>query len=359
MEARFVEAEYGKVTVKTKQIPDPGPGQVLLKAEYSAMSPGTERDLMDGKVLPLPQNVGYAMVARIVGIGEGVTDFKKGDLVVATGEHADYLVLDEHIVTPAPEGIDEEQAAFFILAHTAMYGIRRTGIQMGESVVVLGQGMVGLITAHLAKLAGACPVIATDMDDSRLGLSKKLGVDHAINVKTKADELDRVIENLGPGGPAVVFEAAGSHITMDLAFKLVGERGRVMIMSTVHDDTGSHLNCNEMLRGLWMKGASFIGGYINSKPFSLKRYDLRFPDVSKGERWPAKVTDKPKRFVSSDIWTSDEDIRVVLNQIKYGVLNIKPLITHRFSVNEIPAAYNLVWNKDTSLIGGLIKWKED
>jgi threonine dehydrogenase-like Zn-dependent dehydrogenase len=359
METRFVEAEYGKVSVKTKQIPDPGPGQLLLKAEYSAMSPGTERDLMEGKVLPLPQNVGYSMVARVAGIGAGVTDFKKGDLVVATGEHADYLILDEHTVTPAPEGIDEEQAAFFIVAHTALLGIRRTRIQLGEPVVVLGQGIVGLLTAYFAQLAGACPVIVTDMDDKRLLLSKKLGAHLAINVKTQSDALEQAIANLGPGAPAVVFEAAGSHVTMDLAFKLVGERGRVMIMSTVHDDTASHLNCNEMLRGLWMKGASFIGGYINSKPFSLKRYDLRFPDMSKGERWPAKITDKPDRFVSSDIWTSDEDIRAVLSLIKYGVLNLKPLITHRFSVDEIPAAYDIVWKKDPTLIGGIIKWKEE
>jgi NADPH:quinone reductase-like Zn-dependent oxidoreductase len=70
---------------------------------------------MTGNEFPLPQNVGYSMVARVAAVGEGVTDFKKGDLVVATGEHAEYLILNEHIVTPAPEGIGEEQAAFLIV----------------------------------------------------------------------------------------------------------------------------------------------------------------------------------------------------------------------------------------------------
>jgi 2-desacetyl-2-hydroxyethyl bacteriochlorophyllide A dehydrogenase len=359
METRFVEAEYGKVTVKTKQIPEPGPGQLLLKAEYSAISPGTEHALMEGNEFPLPQNVGYSMVARVAAVGEGVTDFKKGDLVVATGEHAEYLILNEHIVTPAPEGIDEEQAAFFILAHTAMYGIRRTKIQLGEAVVVLGQGMVGLITAYLAKLSGACPVIVTDMDDKRLEISKKIGVHHAINVKTHPDELEKTLGDLGPGAPAVVFEAAGSHAAMDLAFKLVGERGRVMIMSSIYPDTGSHLNSNEMMRNLFMKGATFIGGYVNSKPSLLQRYDLRFPQFDKGERWPPKISENPKRFVSSDIWTSDEDIRAVLNLIKYGVLDLKPMITHRLKIAEIPAAYDLVWKKDPALLGGLINWKEN
>jgi 2-desacetyl-2-hydroxyethyl bacteriochlorophyllide A dehydrogenase len=359
METRFVEAEHGKVTVKTKKIPDPGPGQVLLKAEYSAMSPGTEYGMLAGKLLPLPQNVGYSMVARVIGIGEGVTDFKKGDLVVATGEHADYLVLDEHIVTPAPEGIDEEQAAFFILAHTAMYGIRRTSIQLGESVVVLGQGMVGLLAAQLARLSGACPLVVTDVSDERLLISKEMGVHHAINTKKDPDALAKTIRDIGPGAPSVVLEAAGVPETMEQAFSIVGEKGRVMFLSSVYPDTGKMLNFGEMLPGLYFKGATFIGGYINSKPFSLKRYDLRFPEPERGERWPPKITDNPNRFVSSNIWTSDEDIRTILTLIKYGVLNLKPLITHRFSVAEIPAAYEIVWKKDSALIGGIIKWKED
>jgi 2-desacetyl-2-hydroxyethyl bacteriochlorophyllide A dehydrogenase len=359
METRFVEAGLGKVTVKTKQIPDPGPGQLLLKAECSAISPGTEHSLMTGKMMPLPQNAGYSMVARVAGLGEGVTDFKKGDLVVATGEHADYLVLDEHIVTPTPEGIDEEQAAFFVLAHTALYGIRRTKIQLGESMVVLGQGMVGLLAAQLARLSGACPLIVTDVSDKRLALAKEMGVHHAINTKTDPDALVKTIRDIGPGAPAVVLEAAGVPETMKQAINIVGERGRVLFLSTVFEDTLKKVPFADMFTELFMKGATLIGAYINSKPFSLKRYDLRFPDPEKGERWPPKITDKSKRFVSSDIWTSEEDIRTVLNLIKYGVLNLKPLITHRFSVDEIPAAYDIVWKQDPGLIGGLIKWKED
>ncbi|HML37648.1 MAG TPA: alcohol dehydrogenase, partial [Bacillota bacterium] len=103
---------------------------------------------------------------------------------------------------------------------------------------------------------------------------------------------------------------------------------------------------------LFMKGARLIGGYVNSKPFSLKRYDLTIE-----VEWPPILIKNPNRFVSSNVWTSDEDIRVILNLIRYGVLDIKPLITHRFTADQIPEAYDLVWKKDPSMLGGLIRWK--
>ncbi len=349
MKTQYAVAEYGKVVMKTKDLPKPGPGQLLLEAEYSSISPGTEYSLMAGKVLPLPQNIGYSMVASVIEVGEGVTDYKVGDLVVATGQHASYLILDERIVTPAPIGMDMEQAAFFILAHTAMYGIRRSQIQLGEPVVVLGQGMIGLMAAQLAKLSGAVPVIVTDIDDKRLEYAKAMGVHYAINTRTNPEELAGVIDSLGMGGVPVVIEATGARGPLESAFEIVCERGRVIMLSTVFGEEAPKFDVN-----LFERGATLIGGYINSKPFSLKRNDLTIK-----VEWPPVLVDKASRFISSDIWTSDEDIRAILNLIKYGSLNLKPLITHRFSVDQIPEAYDLVWKKDSSLVGGLICWKQN
>jgi NADPH2:quinone reductase len=354
MKIQYAEAQYGKVVMKEKELPKPGPGQLLLEAEYSSISPGTEYNLMAGNVQTLPQNIGYSMIASVVDVGEGVSDYKVGDLVAATAQHASHLILDEKVVTPAPKGIDMEQAAFFILAHTAMYGIRRSKIQLGEPVVVLGQGMVGSLVAQLAKLAGACPVIVTDVDDNRLEHSKAMGVDYAINTKTHPDELKKVIDSLGMGGVPVVLEATGAREPLETAFEIVGEQGRVMMLSTIYspEDGSPDLKFYEILINLTMKGATLIGGYVNSKPFSLKRYDLTMK-----VQWPPILVDEPSRFVSSNAWTSDEDIRVILNLIKYGSLNIKPLISHRFTPAQVPEAYEKVWKKDFDLLGGLICWK--
>ncbi|HML37647.1 MAG TPA: zinc-binding alcohol dehydrogenase, partial [Bacillota bacterium] len=233
MKTQYAAVEYGKVTMKEKDLPKPGPGQLLLEAEYSSISPGTEYMLMAGEVLPLPQNIGYSMIASVVGVGEGVTGFKVGDLVAATGQHASHLILDERICTPAPKGVDKEQAAFFVLAHTAMYGIRKTEIKLGEPVVVLGQGMVGAFAAQLAKASGAAPVIVTDIDDKRLEYAKAMGVHHAVNTKTNPGALDEIIDELGMGGVPVVIEATGAREPLEQAFQIVGENGRVMMLSTV------------------------------------------------------------------------------------------------------------------------------
>ena len=95
MKTIYAEAQPGKVVLKEKEIPAPGKGEVLLKAKYSAMSPGTENGLLGEHIVPLPTSIGYAMAAEVIEVGEGVEDLKVGDHVVATVEHAQYVVTSE------------------------------------------------------------------------------------------------------------------------------------------------------------------------------------------------------------------------------------------------------------------------
>lgn len=118
MKTIYAVCEPEKVVLKEKELPASGPGQVLLKAKYSAMSPGTEKGLMVGAIVSLPTNIGYAMVAEVIEFGEGVEDLKVGDHVVTTGEHTQYLIMDETNCTPCPEGVDLRQAAFWNLGQT-------------------------------------------------------------------------------------------------------------------------------------------------------------------------------------------------------------------------------------------------
>jgi 2-desacetyl-2-hydroxyethyl bacteriochlorophyllide A dehydrogenase len=353
MKTIYAVAEYGKVVLKNKELPTPGPDQLLLEAEYSALSPGTEYSLMSDKMRPLPQCIGYSMIARVLEAGTSVTNFKAGDLVAATSPHASYWVLNALGATPVPEGIDLEQAAFFILAHTALYGIRRTKLQLGEAVVVLGQGMVGLLAAKLALLSGACPVLVTDISDERLAISRAMGVHVAVNTLTEPDGLRTELARSAPDGPAVVLEAAGAAQTIETSFNIAREQTRVMHLSAIFKDTLSQIDFSLVYRAIFHKGIAFLGSGVNSKPFSLKRYDMSV----KNNTWPPTVDEPAERFVSSDIWTSDADIRTIMKLIKYNALNIGPLITHRFNIDQIPLAYELVWQKDPKLLGGLISWK--
>ena len=270
-----------------------------------------------------------------------------GDHIVTTGEHAQYLIMDEMNCTLCPEGVDLRQAAFWNLGHTGMYALRRSNLQMGEPCAVLGQGFVGAITAQCARIAGAVPVIVTDLDDTRLDAARKMGVDVAINSKTDPEGLEKAVEELGRGGLPVIFEATGARGPLMQAAELISERGRLVMISQVHGEAMPPIDDPIM-----QKGASLIGTYVNSKPYKLKRADLLIEGA-----WPPVMGKKLNRYVNADCWTSDEDIQVFLNLIKYGKLDITPLISHEFKYTEIPEAYDkYVWNMDPSLTGGLIRW---
>ncbi len=349
MKTIYSEAQPGKVVLKEKEIGKPGYGEVLLKAKYSAMSPGTENGLLGEHIVPLPTSIGYAMVAEVIEVGEGVTELKVGDHVVSTIEHAQYIITSEMNCTICPEGVDLRQAAFWNLGHTGMYALRRSKLEMGEPAVILGQGFVGAITAQCARLAGACPVIVTDLDQKRLDAAKKMGVDYAINSKEDPDGLENLLKELGfTDGVPVVFEATGARGPLMQAAQIVSERGRVVMISQVHGEAMPPIDDPIM-----QKGASLIGTYVNSKPYKLRRADLL---IEGG--WPPVMGKTLNRYHNSDVWTCDEDIRVFLDMIKYGKLDITPLISDEFSYQDIPKAYadNVFPNVNGAMTGGLIKW---
>ncbi len=350
MKTFFANAQVvGRVVLKTTEIGEPSPNELLLRAEFSSMSPGTERSLMAGHILPLPQPIGYSLAATVVGVGRSVVEYEPGDRVVATARHANFQVVDERLVTPVPEGTDMEQAAFFNLAHTALYGIRRCRLQIGEPALIMGQGLVGALTARLARIAGAAPVIVTDVNDTRLEMAAKLGAHFAINSESQPGRLAQIVDELGLDGIPVVLDTTGLRQPLEQAVELVGERGRIMLMASVQDDISS-----EVTQRLMMKGAVLIGGYVNSKPFALHRTDLTIAGA-----WPPVIADGSERYANRDAWTSDEDIRAVLALMRHGTLDAGPLITHRFAADEIPGAYDLVWNREPSLLGGVIDWRSE
>ena len=350
MKTLYASAQLdGTVALLEKEIPAPGPGEVLLKAKYSAMSPGTENGLLGNHIVPLPTSIGYAMAAEVIEVGPDVDELKVGDHVVATVEHAQYVVTFAMNCTLCPEGVDLKQASFWNLGHTGMYALRRSNLQMGEPCAVLGQGFVGAITAQCARIAGAVPVIVTDLDDERLEAAKKMGVDVAINSKTDPEGLEREVAKLNRGGLPVIFEATGARGPLMQAAELVSERGRVVMISQVHGEAMPPIDDPIM-----QKGASLIGTYVNSKPYKLRRADLLIQGA-----WPPVMGEKLTRYCNSDCWTSDEDIQVFLNLIKYGKLDITPLISHEFQYTDIPKAYaeNVYPNVNPAMTGGVICWE--
>ncbi|HVZ37027.1 MAG TPA: zinc-binding alcohol dehydrogenase, partial [Polyangiaceae bacterium] len=269
--------EPGKVVLTEQELSPPGAGEVLIETRYSALSPGTERHIILGQGWPLPLAIGYSLVGHVVAVGAGVIRFKAGDAVVAVARHASHVVVDERAVLPMPDGVDQEQAALFNLAHTAMYGVRQAGVQLGEAVAVIGQGIVGLLTARLAQLAGGLPVIAIDVDDRRLEFSRKLGIHEVVNGRNSAG-LESILAKLPGGGVPVVIEATGVRAPLEQALEIVSLRGRIVLLGITHGDETVRFH-----QHLSMKGAALIGAYVNSKPWTLARTDIEITN------WPPSV----------------------------------------------------------------------
>lgn len=340
-----IVSEPNKVVLKETPLAEPGAGQIVIKTAYSTLSPGTEHMVLQGLQWRPPLAIGYSLCGHVEAVGAGVTRLQVGDAVVATAPHASYVLTDERFVTPVPAGVDLEQAAFFNLAHTALYGVRQAAIELGEAVVVIGQGIVGLLAARMAQLAGGLPVIAVDVDERRLEFSRKLGVHEVIN-GTDASRLNRMMEGLPGGGAPVVIEVTGARAPLNQALDIVGIRGRVVMLGVTHGT--ENVDIHERLT---MKGASLIGAYVNSKPWSVSQTNVEII------HWPPTLAPGSRPHIGTRPWSSDDDVRVVLNAIKYGTLDLRPLITHRFTPDEISSAYDMVVRQERSLIGGVICWR--
>ncbi len=148
------------------------------------------------------------------------------------GAMADFVVVPEHIVVPLPEGLAFEKAAMVEPVSIAVHAVERAGIHLGDNVVVIGCGIIGLLTIQAARLAGAGQVIAVDLVDYKLEEARRLGADHAINPK-KTDAVEAIRALTAGEGADVSLEAVGFAPTVDLAVRCVRKGGRCVMIGNL------------------------------------------------------------------------------------------------------------------------------
>ena len=166
------------VEIESFPVPEPGPGQVLVRVEQSQVSAGSEMNFfrhnpIDGPLVKA--QLGYMTVGRVQAVGDGVTDYQPGDRVLTSGYHQSHWIVDLHGDAVARPGIDYIQkidndvpaaeAGFMILGDVALHGVRRGTPQIDESVVVFGAGLVGQLTIQLARIAGTRVLVLGDMGE--------------------------------------------------------------------------------------------------------------------------------------------------------------------------------------------------
>ncbi len=321
----FVTAA-GQVTLEAFEPPQPGAGQVLLRALATLISPGTERAYylnLDNTNPGYPLYPGCSFVGEVIARGAEMTQLTVGDRVVCPATHASHALVDASICLRVPAPLSDEEAVFFNLLAIAMQGVRKARIELGESVAVLGAGIIGILAMRLAQLSGGLPAVGIDVDEKRLALAKQIGADEVL---LSDDQLhDSLSAMLGTDGAAVVIEATGVPQLVVTAFQLAAERGRVVLLGSTRGDT-EQVN---FYRDVHRKGLLVIGGH---------------------------EIIRPRHENSPGYWTQIREQKVCLDLLARDRVQTAPLITHRYSWQDFPRAYARLANWDNEALGMVIKW---
>lgn len=368
-------ARTGSIEVVEVPAPRAMPGCVLVRIAASLVSAGTERassefasknllqkaksrpDLVtdvlakvrrDGLFsaisavrnrLDQPQALGYSSAGTIIEVGEGVNDLKPGDRVACAGAnfavHAECACVPRLLVARIPAAdVDFESAAFATLGAVAIHGVRTAEAKIGEVVGVIGAGLVGQLTVQILNAAG-CRVIVVDPVQSRADLAARSGALAATS--SEAEFRDLCLAHSGTQGldSVLITAETPSSGPVNLASQVARDRGVVVAVGTVG---------MELQRKLYYEKEI---DFRVSRSYGPGRYD---------DAYEQKGRDYPIGYVR---WTETRNVEAFLQLLADRKLDLKPLITHSFDIENALAAYDLIsGKKEEPYLGILIRYPE-
>lgn len=357
----------GGTTVTEAPVPQCSKGHLLISTTTSLISAGTERMLVgfgkaslidkarqqpekvkmvlekvqtDGLLttydavkskLAQPLALGYCNVGIVHEVGANVDDFQVGDRVVSNGPHADMVKVPKNLCAKIPDNVSDESASFAVVASIGLQGIRLAQPTLGESFVVTGAGLIGLLTIQMLR-ANGCRVLAIDFDQSKLELAKQFGAEICNPGKGEDPVAVGLAFSRGVGVDGVIITASTKVSDPVIqAARMSRKRGRIILVGV----TGLELNRADF----YEKELSFQV----SCSYGPGRYDTEYED---------KGNDYPLGFVR---WTEQRNFVAVLDMMAAGTLNVEPLITQRFEFEDAPKAYDAL-TEDKSGLGLLLKY---
>lgn len=345
----------GKVFPVDVPAPLVSKGCVLIKVVSSCISAGTEISGVQGsgkslikRALEQPQNVkkvidivksdgiatayakvkgkvetesatGYSLSGVVIALGDGVSRFNVGDHVAAAGagfaNHAEYVDVPENLVMTMPRGMGFAEASTVTLGGIAMQGVRRADLRLGEYAVVVGTGILGLLTVQMLKFAGI-RVAAIDLDVNRLKITKDLGAEIILN--PGSDDIIRMVENWtgGYGADAVIFTAAtSSSEALSQSFKMCKRKGRVVLVGV----SGMEIKRED----IYQKELDFM----ISTSYGPGRYDKNYEE---------KGLDYPYAYVR---WTENRSMEEYLRLVHEGFIKLDKLINATYPIEKVSEAF--------------------
>jgi predicted dehydrogenase/threonine dehydrogenase-like Zn-dependent dehydrogenase len=345
----------GKVLAENIPSPSASEGSILIQVTYSCISAGTEmtsvntsKQSLVQRALNSPEEVktaiefakangiaktiqrvkgvldggkqtGYSASGTVVAVGKGVTNFQVGDKVAAAGagiaNHAEFIDVPQNLVMPVPKGMDLKLASTVTLGGIALQGVRRIDLKLGESCVVVGAGILGLLALQMLKKSGI-QVIVSDFDQKRLDLAKELGADLVIN--PAQEDLIKTVSSYtgGYGADGVLFTAAtSSSKPLSESFKMCRKKGKVVLVGVV----GMEIERGDM----YAKELDFL----ISTSYGPGRYDSNYEE---------KGLDYPYAYVR---WTENRNMTEYLRLIHQHYIDVEKLIDAVYPIEQITNAF--------------------
>ncbi|MBL4574671.1 MAG: bi-domain-containing oxidoreductase [Opitutaceae bacterium] len=357
----------GETSLVTAPAPQAKSGSLLIHTTTSLISAGTERMLVefgqanflqkarkqpdkvkmvlnkvktDGLMttidavkskLDQPLPLGYCNVGVVAEVGSGVAEFKLGDRVISNGPHADVVRVPKNLCAKIPDNVTDEEAAFVVLGAIGLQGIRLANPTLGECFVVTGVGLIGLMTVQLL-IANGCRVLAIDYDQRKLDIAKQFGAD-TCNPGSGEDPVSAGLAfSRGKGVDGVIITAStASNDLVSQAAKMSRKRGRIILVGVV---------------GLALSRADFYEKELSfqvSCSYGPGRYESDYED---------KGNDYPIGFVR---WSEQRNFEAILDMLSSGKLDVKSLVSHRYSFNDALEGYATLTN-DKSALGIILEY---
>jgi NADPH2:quinone reductase len=341
----------GAISVREEPDPELRPRWYIVDTQYSLISAGTETSHILAQRKPEakePRRVGYSNSGIVRSAGADAKLFRPGELVGCYGggfaDHQSVCAVPETLVSPCPKGVTAKQAAFVGVSTFGLNGLRLCDMSFGETVAIIGMGLIGQITAQIAEAAGY-RTVCLSRADKLLDLAQELGCHGTVNAGGAdcVEKAKRLAVELGgapdaperPGGFDAALICSGSRDdNRDLltAMALIRDGGAVSIVGGVKQD---------FPRGDFFARQARL---VIARAAGVGRYDPHHEDDA--EPIPH----------SHSRWTEGRNCAEVLRMIGDGKLKVDPLITHEFAVDEAAAAYELVVNRPHDCLGVLFRY---
>ena len=324
---QIVFSSVNQAQLQERETPPMNADSVLVRMDVTTISNGTERANLTGnlnvgwnspppKEATFPRYTGYSGAGVVCAVGEHVTQFQVGDRVATSwGFHADHWVFPPSNLTLIPDGVTEEEAAIAHISTFPLAAVRKTGVEIGESAIVMGQGILGLHAVQFFRIAGAYPVIAADPIPERREQALRFGADYALDPMAEGFA-QRVKELTGGKGVRAAIEVTGKGQALDQVLDCMAPLGRVALLGCTRDSNFTI----DYYRKVHGPGITLIGAHTNARP--------------KVESYP-------------HYWTHHEDKQAAMALLKGGRIHWRDMIAETHRPEECSQVYHrLAYDRD-------------